>query len=300
MASKREFVRQQRDQPMKSDSPAKYLTRRGRAYIEVSALKDSIEEWLRDGFNVMSIYKLLAAKKQISGTYGYRTFLRAVERVISDTNERVILLESDARAVLPGLSEEREASAPDSLIPFAFEDSLVRATADGQGNPWFVANDVCKVLGLANPRDAVSALDEDEKGVATTDTLGGQQKVLTISESGLYSLVFRSRKPQARSFRKWVTAEVLPTIRRTGRYEAPPEKILSPATPPLGLPEEACNLPPAIRVQVLTCAVEAAKLEDSGTGAIEGYFRRYCQLVAFSPDAQSAEESSNGDLQMNS
>lgn len=267
-------------------------------------MKDNIEEWLRDGFNLMSIFKLLTDKKQISGTYGYRTFLRAVERVISETNERAALFESNTTAVLPGLSEGREASAPDSLIPFAFEDSLVRATVDGQGNPWFVAVDICRILDLENPTAALRGLDNDERGslkiTKGTSPAGGNPNVNIISESGLYSLVFRSRKPQARSFRKWVTAEVLPTIRRTGRYEAPPEKILSPATPPLGLPEEACNLPPAIRVQVLTCAVEAAKLEDSGTGAIEGYFRRYCQLVAFSPDAQSAEESSNGDLHMNS
>lgn len=280
---------------MKSDSPAKYLTRRGRAHIEVSALKDNIEEWLRDGFNLMSIFKLLTDKKQISGTYGYRTFLRAVERVISDSNERAALLESNTRAVLPGLSVKREASASDSLIPFAFEDSLIRATVDGQGNPWFVAKDVCRVLEIEKHRDAVARLEDDERGSVLVDTLGGKQEMASVSESGLYALIFRSRKPQARSFRKWVTADVLPAIRRTGSYHAPPEKLLSPAPPSLGLPEEAYSLPPAIRVQVLTCAVEAAKLEDSGTGAIEGHFRRYCQLVAFSPDAQSSEESSDGD-----
>lgn len=86
------------------------------------------------------------------------------------------------------------------------------------GEPWFVASDVCAVLGIRNARDAVADLDEDEKGVATTDTLGGAQEMNIVSESGLYSLVFRSRKPEARAFRKWVTSEVLPSIRRTGTF----------------------------------------------------------------------------------
>lgn len=107
-----------------------------------------------------------------------------------------------------------------SITPFNFEDKQVRIlTIDGE--PWFVAADVCAVLSIANPRDATSRLDDDEKGVAQTDTLGGKQSISIISESGLYSLVLRSDKPQARPFRKWVTSEVLPAIRKTGRYEHP-------------------------------------------------------------------------------
>lgn len=108
------------------------------------------------------------------------------------------------------------------LLPFAFEDSLVRVRADADGEPWFVARDVCAVLGLGNPSQAASDLDEDEKGISTTDTLGGPQEMLTVSESGLYSLVFRSRKPEAKRFRKWVTAEVLPSLRKTGAYATGP------------------------------------------------------------------------------
>lgn len=91
----------------------------------------------------------------------------------------------------------------------------VVGTADA---PWFVAKDVCAALGIANYRDAVSSLEEDEKGVALTDTLGGAQEMATVNESGLYALIFRSRKEQARVFRKWVTSEVLPQIRKAGRY----------------------------------------------------------------------------------
>ena len=86
------------------------------------------------------------------------------------------------------------------------------------GEAWFVAKDVCDILDLGNSRDAVSALDEDERAVANIDTPGGMQKMNIISEAGLYSMIFRSRKEEAKSFKRWVTHTVLPTIRRTGAY----------------------------------------------------------------------------------
>ena len=100
---------------------------------------------------------------------------------------------------------------------FDFEDNAVRVI-DRDGEPWFVAADVCRILDIKNSRDAVADLDDDEKGVANTDTLGGKQEMRVINESGLYNLIFRSRKPEAKKFRKWVTAEVLPSIRKTGMY----------------------------------------------------------------------------------
>lgn len=86
-----------------------------------------------------------------------------------------------------------------------------------------MAKDVCRVLDISNHNDAMSTLDEDEKGVAISDPLspGGAQQVRTVSESGLYALIFRSRKEQAKVFRRWVTGEVLPAIRRTGSYHRP-------------------------------------------------------------------------------
>lgn len=107
------------------------------------------------------------------------------------------------------------------LRPFCFGDNLVRVIEDENGDPWFVAKDVCKILELGNPRSSVALLDDDEKGVHTIDTPGGRQEMSIISESGLYALVFRSRKPEAKSFSKWVRSEVLPAIRKTGRYEMP-------------------------------------------------------------------------------
>ena len=84
--------------------------------------------------------------------------------------------------------------------------------------PWFVAKDVCDCLEIINVSQACRTLDEDEKGICKVDTLGGSQDMMLISESGLYTLVMRSNKPDAKVFRKWVTSEVLPSIRKTGGY----------------------------------------------------------------------------------
>lgn len=85
--------------------------------------------------------------------------------------------------------------------------------------PWFVAKDVCDALTIGNSRDAISRLDDDEKGVSVVATPYGEQQMNIVNESGLYNLIFQSRKAEAKAFRKWVTGEVLPSIRKTGRYE---------------------------------------------------------------------------------
>ena len=97
------------------------------------------------------------------------------------------------------------------------------------GEPWFVARDVCECLELGNPRTSIALLDEDEKGVHTMDTPGGQQEMSIVSEAGLYSLILRSRKPEAKAFKRWITHEVLPAIRRHGAYLTPDmvEKVIS-------------------------------------------------------------------------
>lgn len=89
------------------------------------------------------------------------------------------------------------------------------------GEPWFVAADVCRAIEIANSRDAVAKLDDDEKGVGSTDTLGGKQKMQIVNEPGLYSLVLGSRKPEAKAFKRWITHEVIPAIRKTGSYQKP-------------------------------------------------------------------------------
>ena len=94
-----------------------------------------------------------------------------------------------------------------------------------EGEPWFVAADVCRALGLGNSSMAVSKLDEDEKGISLIDTLGGEQKLGIVNEPGLYALVLSSRKPEAKAFKRWITHEVIPSIRKTGGYIAGQETM---------------------------------------------------------------------------
>ena len=90
---------------------------------------------------------------------------------------------------------------------------------------WWVLRDVCQVLGLTTPARVAERLDEDEKGVSLIHTPGGDQKITIINEPGLYAVILRSDKPEAKAFKRWVTHEVLPSIRRTGAYGVPPERL---------------------------------------------------------------------------
>ena len=101
-----------------------------------------------------------------------------------------------------------------------YKDHPVRIV-DRDGEPWFVAKDVCEALGIAKVDSAIRSLDEDEKDAHSMSTLGGKQEMTVVSEAGLYSLIMRSRKPEAKTFKRWVTHEVLPSIRKTGAYVAP-------------------------------------------------------------------------------
>lgn len=103
------------------------------------------------------------------------------------------------------------------LSIFEYKGKQVR-TIQKDGETWWVLKDICGVLDLGNSRMVFERLDEDEKGVSQIDTLGGKQNMQIINESGLYNVILRSDKPEAKPFRKWVTAEVLPSIRKTGGY----------------------------------------------------------------------------------
>lgn len=106
-----------------------------------------------------------------------------------------------------------------SLQRFFEENSNVCIRAQViNGKSWFVAKDVCQVLLIKNSRDAISELDEDEKGVVLTDTLGGKQKMNAVTESGLYELIGQARKPEAKPFKRWIRKEVIPALRKTGIY----------------------------------------------------------------------------------
>ena len=109
-----------------------------------------------------------------------------------------------------------------NLQVFNFQENNQVRTIEQNGEAWFVAKDVCDILGLTNVTKALYALDNDEKSTLTlskgTSPKGGYPKLNIISESGLYALILRSEKPNAKPFRKWITSEVLPSIRKSGTY----------------------------------------------------------------------------------
>ena len=110
-------------------------------------------------------------------------------------------------------------SSLSSLLPFHYEGAQIRVLTDSQGDPWFIAADL--LASLALDRKALERLDDDEKGVSSIHTPGGEQAMTIVNEPGLYNLVLGSRKPEAKRFKRWITHEVLPAIRRTGRYAVP-------------------------------------------------------------------------------
>ena len=124
-----------------------------------------------------------------------------------------------------------------------FENSEFGAVrvVDVNGEPWFVAKDVCECLELTNTSQTLSYLDDDEKGITTNDTPGGQQEMSIVSEAGLYSLILRSRKPEAKAFKRWITHEVLPAIRKHGGYLTP-AKLEEALTDPDTIIRLATNL----------------------------------------------------------
>lgn len=119
------------------------------------------------------------------------------------------------------MSNKEKKDQPKALVEvfnFSQERTPIRVQVINN-EPWFVAKDVCDVLEHSNHKMAVKSLDEDEVNTAyLTDSLGRNQQTTIINESGLYSLIFQSRKPEAKAFRKWVTSEVLPSIRRKGYF----------------------------------------------------------------------------------
>mgnify|MGYP003563021687 CR=1 FL=1 len=106
-----------------------------------------------------------------------------------------------------------------NIIPFEYKSNDIRVVTDDTGDPWWVAKDICGV-GLGNTSQALSYLDDDEQTVITDDSLTSSRNpnVSIINESGLYSLILRSRKPEAKQFKRWITHDVLPSVRTTGLY----------------------------------------------------------------------------------
>ena len=141
------------------------------------------------------------------------------------------------------------------------------------GEPWFVAADVCRCLEIGNSRMATDRLDADEKGVIPTDTPGGKQNMTIINESGLYTLILGSRKPEARAFRRWITHEVIPSIRRTGAYTAP---IASQE------PQTECLIAQCLQItaDLITCTRQLLQQRQDAarSASAEGSADDHCQL----------------------
>ena len=116
-----------------------------------------------------------------------------------------------------------------ALTPFHYGDERLRAYEDEEGTAWFIATDVARILGYRDAGDVIRGIDEDEKGTEIVRTLGGTQTLSTISEAGLVTVLMRARVEAAKPFRRWITHEVLPSIRKTGSYSLP--KVASVATP---------------------------------------------------------------------
>lgn len=117
------------------------------------------------------------------------------------------------------------------VIPLIFPETNKRVRIVMiDGAPWWVARDVCNVLQMERPDAALRGLDEDEKGAHSVSTPGGEQRMSVINESGLYSMILRSRKAEAKAFKKWITGEVLPEIRRTGGYGQDKHRFDTPQT----------------------------------------------------------------------
>ncbi|WP_419783443.1 Bro-N domain-containing protein [Maridesulfovibrio sp.] len=169
-----------------------------------------------------------------------------------------------------------------SVIPFDFDGSAVRVVMQ-EHDPWFVAKDVCDVLGLGNSRETVKRLDSDEL-MSVVLTSGSQRREMNaVSESGLYSLIFTSRKEEAKRFRKWVTSEVLPALRKHGTYTMPghdPE----PKVLPSAVPEASLRLKQDVRAQAMRAAVQTARISGGDEEDVKRLYAEYCELFAARPE----------------
>lgn len=111
-----------------------------------------------------------------------------------------------------------------NIIPFTYESQQVRVIKDDAGNPWWVAKDVCDVLNYSDVSMTMQILDDDEKLIQVFLVSGQNRDLWTVSEPGLYTLIVRSNKPEAKKFKRWITHVVLPAIRKNGHYVLPADE----------------------------------------------------------------------------
>lgn len=171
------------------------------------------------------------------------------------------------------------------VTKFEFEGRKVRIVTGEDGSPWWITKDVCDALEISQYRKAISRLDDDEKEHLCIKLHGWSQArtVSTVNESGLYSLIFRSNKKEAKKFKRWVTHEVLPSIRRTGAYVVPtavPDPIARMVDPDV--------LKPNQRIKVVDIAWRLAQMDEAGRERVYENYVQICNLVGMK--AMDADE----------
>lgn len=160
-----------------------------------------------------------------------------------------------------------------NIIPFEFETQAVRVSLDDTGQPWFNANDVCEALEMGNPSQAIkSHVDTDDlQKLEVIDNLGRAQRANHVNESGLYALILGSTKEAAKRFKRWVTSEVLPSLRKTGAYAIPGSVVALPSptqdrVTSLLLIGEAIAKVPGVKPGIAMAATLACIQENTGLG----------------------------------
>ena len=160
------------------------------------------------------------------------------------------------------------------VIPFRYAEAQELRTVTIDGEPWFVANDVAAILDMGNVHSSLALLDDDERGLHSMDTPSGQQSVAIVSEPGLYSLILRSRKAEAKSFKRWITHTVIPQIRKTGTFGVAVRE----------LPRDFAEA-----LRALATEVEARALAEIRVRELEPSARAWSQLVEATGDYSVAD-----------
>jgi prophage antirepressor-like protein len=172
-----------------------------------------------------------------------------------------------------------------NLMILNFHGAAVR-TVTIAGEPWWVAKDVCAILGLTDANKATKRLDADEKGTNPIPTPGGDQAMTVVSEAGLYRLVVRSNKPEAKAFLRWVTHDVLPTIRQTGAYVTPAaaQSLSAELAPAMAIIAQAIQALTGKSEYVTRVATEAAEMATSAQRGVSEATARLDAMQAILDD----------------